>query len=94
MSNGCMTISGLAHQCNKMKEGQAIVFSAGTFREFSTNPFTGEPPIERFKGSLIGYNYGGFDVSIDPFSGNVHVSRRCCGNKRIYHDWDRRHLPL
>ena len=78
--------------CNSMEVGQIFGFPG---RDLGPdNPFTGEPAIERFKSSLLGMNFGGFEVEEDPITRAIRVWRLAPGPTRIRQDWDRRDVQI
>lgn len=82
--------------CNELLPGQYRVFDRFEFNAaFPDNPLTGEPGTSRLLSNLVDSARGAWTAGHDPRTGDVIVVRHAVprdSNRRVFVDWDRRHL--
>ena len=82
----------LADRCNQMPVHHCSTFHRRQLGEDS--PFTGEPAEERFKGMLLGMNYGSFRLSENAITKLITVEQREPERAAVWREWDRKYIPF
>jgi hypothetical protein len=84
----------LAARLNAIPEGQWLNVPLYLIEDClgGKNPFTGEPPLNRLMGNLIGSGFGAWTVVRVRRAGHYIFQHNALGAepKRVFHDWDRR----
>ena len=81
----------ILEQCALLSEGQSMEFDGAFFREaFPWNPLTGRPTRDAFLESMIGANWGAWEVWQSLEKDTYIVTRHPIGDTRMRQDWDRR----